>query len=64
MMLQVVLVLATLCNAFAFSPIGAVRNTRSMQMSSTDNKMVGASIEVNGGTFIAEYSRVFGTALP
>ena len=29
-----------------------------MQMSSTDNKMVGASIEVNGGTFIAEYWRI------
>ena len=53
MMLQVVLVLATICNAFAFAPIGAVRNAR-MQMSSTE-KMVGASVEVNGGKSIIEH---------
>lgn len=50
MMFQAVLVLATICNVVAFAPSSAMRNTRSMQMSSTE-KMVGASIEVNGGVY-------------
>ena len=50
MMIQAILVLASICNAVAFAPSSAMRNTRSMQMSSTE-KMVGASIEVNGGVY-------------
>jgi hypothetical protein len=49
MMLQAVLLLSAMCSISAFAPSGAMRNARTMVMSSTE-KMVGASIEVNGGT--------------
>lgn len=62
MMFQTVLVLAAICNAFAFAPTGAMRSTRSMHMSTTE-KMVGASIEVNGGVFAVNPAKYLGTLL-